>query len=75
MIEFHKIWIAQCDAARDIKEAFGQDKVADSFRSTTLGAARLGWSGGQGTSWPVRSLSFGVNGMVPGASARVPQES
>ena len=27
MIEFHKIWIAQCDAARDIKEAFGLDKA------------------------------------------------
>ncbi len=27
MIEFHRIWIDQCDAARDIKEAFGVDKA------------------------------------------------
>ena len=27
MIEFHKIWIAQCEAARNIKEAFGVDKA------------------------------------------------
>ena len=27
MIEFHKIWIDQCEAARDIKEAFGVDKA------------------------------------------------
>jgi hypothetical protein len=27
MIEFHKIWIAQCEAARDIREAFGVDKT------------------------------------------------
>ena len=27
MIEFHRIWIDQCEAARDIKEAFGVDKA------------------------------------------------
>jgi hypothetical protein len=27
MIEFHKIWIAQCEAARNIKDAFGVDKA------------------------------------------------
>ena len=27
MIEFHKIWIAQCEAARNTKEAFGVDKA------------------------------------------------
>jgi hypothetical protein len=27
LIEFHKIWVDQCEAARDIKEAFGQDKA------------------------------------------------
>ncbi len=27
MIESHKIWIAQCDGARDIKQAFGLDKA------------------------------------------------
>jgi len=27
MIEFHKIWIDQCEAARDIREGFGLEKV------------------------------------------------
>ncbi len=27
MIEFHKIWIEQCEAARDIREAFGVQKA------------------------------------------------
>ena len=27
MIEFHKIWIAQCEAARDIRERFGTEKA------------------------------------------------
>ena len=27
MIEFHRIWIDQCEAARNIKEAFGVDKA------------------------------------------------
>jgi hypothetical protein len=27
MIEFHRIWIDQCEAARDIREAFGVDKA------------------------------------------------
>jgi hypothetical protein len=27
MIEFHKIWIAQCEGARDIRERFGADKA------------------------------------------------
>jgi len=27
MIEFHKIWIEQCEAARDIREAFGLQKA------------------------------------------------
>jgi hypothetical protein len=27
MIEFHRIWIDQCEAARDITEAFGVDKA------------------------------------------------
>ena len=27
MIEFHKIWIAQCEAARNLKDAFGVDKA------------------------------------------------
>jgi hypothetical protein len=27
MREFHKIWIDQCDAARDIREAFGLQKA------------------------------------------------
>jgi len=27
MIEFHKIWVDQCNAARDIKEAFGLEKA------------------------------------------------
>ena len=27
MREFHKIWIEQCDAARDIREAFGLQKA------------------------------------------------
>ena len=27
MTEFHKIWIEQCDAARDIREAFGLEKA------------------------------------------------
>ena len=27
MIEFHKIWIEQCEAARDIREAFGLEKA------------------------------------------------
>jgi hypothetical protein len=28
MIEFHKIWIDQCEAARGIKERFGTEKAA-----------------------------------------------
>ena len=27
MIEFHKIWIDQCEAARDIREGFGLEKA------------------------------------------------
>jgi hypothetical protein len=27
MIEFHKIWIDQCEAARDIRDAFGSEKA------------------------------------------------
>ena len=27
MIEFHKIWIDQCEAARDIREGFGPEKA------------------------------------------------
>jgi hypothetical protein len=27
MAEFHKIWIAQCDAAQGIREAFGTEKA------------------------------------------------
>jgi len=27
MIEFHKVWIEQCEAARDIREAFGLEKA------------------------------------------------
>jgi hypothetical protein len=27
MIEFHKIWIDQCEAARDIRDAFGPEKA------------------------------------------------
>ena len=27
MVEFHKIWIEQCDAACDIREAFGLEKA------------------------------------------------
>lgn len=27
MTDFHKIWIDQCEAARDIREAFGLDKA------------------------------------------------
>ncbi len=27
MIEFHKIWIEQCEAARGIRERFGTDKA------------------------------------------------
>jgi hypothetical protein len=27
MIEFHKIWIEQCEGAREIKERFGNDKA------------------------------------------------
>lgn len=27
MREFHKIWVDQCDAARDIREAFGLEKA------------------------------------------------
>jgi hypothetical protein len=27
MAEFHKIWIEQCEAARDIREAFGREKA------------------------------------------------
>ena len=27
MTDFHKIWIDQCEAARDIKEAFGLEKA------------------------------------------------
>ncbi len=27
MIEFHKIWVQQCEAARDIREAFGLQKA------------------------------------------------
>jgi hypothetical protein len=27
VIEFHKIWIDQCEAARDIREAFGLEKA------------------------------------------------
>ncbi len=27
MTDFHKIWIDQCDAARDIREAFGLEKA------------------------------------------------
>ena len=27
MIEFHKIWIEQCEAARDIREGFGLEKA------------------------------------------------
>ncbi len=27
MIEFHKVWIQQCEAAQDIKEAFGLEKA------------------------------------------------
>ena len=27
MVEFHKIWIAQCEAARDIREAYGREKA------------------------------------------------
>jgi hypothetical protein len=27
MIEFHKIWIDQCEAARDIRDAFGLEKA------------------------------------------------
>jgi hypothetical protein len=27
MIEFHEVWIEQCEAARDIREAFGLQKT------------------------------------------------
>ena len=27
MVEFHEIWIEQCEAARDIREAFGLQKA------------------------------------------------
>ena len=27
MVEFHKIWIAQCDAAQGIQESFGTEKA------------------------------------------------
>ncbi len=27
MIEFHKIWVAQCEAARNIREGFGLEKA------------------------------------------------
>jgi hypothetical protein len=27
MIEFHRIWIDQCEAARDIREAFGVEEA------------------------------------------------
>jgi hypothetical protein len=27
MIEFHKVWIEQGEAARDIREAFGPEKA------------------------------------------------
>ena len=28
MIEFHKIWIEQCEGAREIRERFGTEKAA-----------------------------------------------
>jgi hypothetical protein len=27
VVEFHKIWIEQCEAARDVREAFGREKA------------------------------------------------
>src|SRR3990167_7743876 len=44
MIEFHKIWIDQCEAARDIREGFGPEKaigyLSSSPTSTTTSPRR-----------------------------------
>jgi hypothetical protein len=39
MIEFHKIWTAQCEAARNIKDAFGVRPEAKDLRLRTVASS------------------------------------